>query len=273
MDRRALEIGWRLTRAMADLCPQPRPGLGWSLHRLDSYRPGLRPSASAVFGLADGELGVLAVAPDGPAAQAGVREGDVVLGFGAARFDGANRAIAVTADHAPLAADLERIEAEIQPAPVAVRVWRDGRALDLIVTPALHCPWPVQIEPSPRLYAASDGQRVAVSSAMAAQAARDDDLAFVIAHELAHALHPPEPGSARRNTRAREQAADRLGLILTARAGYDTSGVGDFMRALGRLTVRLPLDPHPPSRERAAALDRLHLEIETARGEGRTLTP
>lgn len=274
-DRRVLAIGWRLTEAMTDLCGNARPGLGWTLHNLDQYRPGLRDDVRSAFGLEAGDLGVLALAPEGPAARAGVREDDVILGFGPVRFENARRTVSPTADHAPLAADLRVIEARTASAPVAVRVRRAGRTVDLVVVPRRHCPWPVQVETSPRLFAASDGVRVAVSSAMADHAARDDDLAFIVAHEMAHNLRRPAETGARRGSRAREVEADRIGLILAARAGYDTSGAGDFMIAIERrVGPRLPwFDGHPPTAERAAALNRLHLWIEAERRAGRPLRP
>lgn len=272
-DRRVLAIGWRLTETMADLCADARPGLGWTLHNLDQYRPGLRSSVASTFGLRDGDLGVMALAPDGPAARAGVREDDVVLGFGDRRFDAA-RATAGTADHAPLAEALGQIETETaSAASVTVHVRRHGRAVALVLRPRAHCPWPVQVETSPRLFAASDGARVSVSSAMADYAARDADLAFVIAHELAHNLRRPEETGARRGSRAREEAADRAGLILAARAGYDTSGAAAFMTRLGRTLGRGLFDGHPPTQARADALSRTHDWIEGERRAGRPLRP
>ena len=273
-DRRALTVGWRLAEAAADLCRDARPGPGWSLHLLDQYRPALRPAAAAAFGLGPGELGVLAVAPDGPAARAGIREGDVILAFGPLRFD-RRRAVTPGADPAPLTQAVRSIESATGRAPVAVRVRRGGRVLDLTLTPRVHCPWPVQVEPSDRFYAAADGARVAVSSPLADFARSDDDLAFVIGHEMAHNLRRPSETGSRRGSRAREAEADRIGLILAARAGYDTAGAGRFVTAAGRRGgPRLPwFDGHPPAAERAAALDRLHLWIMAERRAGRPLRP
>jgi len=271
-DRRVLTIAWRLSEAAADLCGDAGPGWGWTLHNLDQYRPGLRPAAASVFGLSDGDLGVMALAPDGPAARAGVREGDVVLSLGRRRFD-AVRPTTRQADHAPMAEALRDIEAETAPAPIPVRIRRQGRVVDLVVRPRDHCSWPVQVEPSSRLFAASDGVRISVSSALVDHAVRDDDLAFVIAHEMAHNLRRPEDVGARRGSRAREEAADRTGLILAARAGYDTSGAAAFVTRLGRILGRRPFDGHPPTPARAAALERLHVWIAAERQAGRPLRP
>ena len=273
-DRRVLAVGWRLAEAAAELCGDARPGLGWSLHDLDQYRPGLRAAAASVFGLGPGELGVLAVAPDGPAAQAGAREGDAVLAFGSLSFD-RPRQTSSQADSAALIRATTAIAAATTAAPVTVRIRRGAQATDLTVRPRLHCPWPVQVETSTRLYAASDGVRVAISSALADLARRDDDLAFVIAHEMAHNLRRPAETGGRRGSRAREVEADRIGLILAARAGYDTSGAGRFVMTVGRRAGPRPpwLDGHPSAAERAQALERLHLWIEAERRAGRPLRP
>jgi hypothetical protein len=52
-------------------------------------------------------------------------------------------------------------------------------------------------------------------------------------------------------------------MILAARAGYDTSGAGDFVRSLGRISWfgRFGWGAHDAPAVRAAALDRLHDEI------------
>jgi len=271
-DRRVLNIAWRLSETAAALCDDARPGLGWTLHNLDQYRPGLRPAVASAFGLTDGDLGVMALAPDGPAARAGVREGDVVLSFRHRRFDAA-RTTTRQADYAPMAMALHDIEAEAVAAPIPVRVRRHGQVIDLVVRPRDHCSWPVQVEPSSQLFAASDGVRISVSSALTDYAVRDDDLAFVIAHEMAHNLRRPEDAGARRGSRAREEAADRAGLILAALAGYDTSGAAAFVTRLGRSQGRRLFDGHPPTPARAAALERLHVWIVAEQRAGRPLRP
>lgn len=277
LDRRVLSIGWRLSESAAELCaPLARPGMGWSLHTLRQYRAGLRPIAGRVFALDFDQLGVLALAPGGPAAQAGIREDDVVIAFGSVSImlEGEWHPEA-RAEYGAVESALARIESVATLSPISVQLLRDGRQLTVTVHPRLHCPWPIDVTTAQELAAAADGRRISISSGLAEFAQRDDDLAFIVAHELAHNLRRSAETRTRRGSRAREMEADRIGLVLAASAGYDTSGAGAFMIEVGRrVGPRLPwLDGHPPTAERAATLERLHLWIEAERRAGRPLRP
>lgn len=272
-DERALAVGWRLAVAAAPLCDGGRPGLGWVLHGLDQYRPGLRDAAQQVFGLAPGRIGVLALAPDGPADRAGVRRDDLLIAFAGRPV--ASGASPTRADYSGVADALAAVEAATQAGPIAVRVLRAGREVDLTLHPRPHCPWPVQVEPSNAISAGADGRRVSISSGLVRKAGRDDELAFILGHEMAHNLRRPEETGDRARSRAREVEADRIGLILAARAGYDTAGTADFVRRLGRETGWRPpwFGGHPPPERRAQALERTQAWIEARRRAGAPLNP
>lgn len=272
-DRRVLATGWRLSHAAAELCPDARPGLGWALHALPQYRPGLREAVAREFHLPPGRMGVMAVAPDGPAARAGVIENDVLLSV-----NGRSVVVEQTdgpADYASLAAALDGIEARTGDGPLDVQILRGGRTVALTVQPQRQCPWSVQVEPSPHISARADGRRIAISTGLVARTHTDHELAFVLAHEMAHNLRRPDPKGPGARSRAREAEADRIGLILAGRAGYETAGVGEFVRRLGREAGWRPpwFDDHPTPRRRAEALDREHARIEALRQEGLPLTP
>src|SRR5690606_29253390 len=79
MDQRVARVAWRLSQANAELCPIVRQSAGWALHSANQYSMELRPYAEAAFGL-NGDLpGVLSVPEGSPAAQAGLRQGDLIL--------------------------------------------------------------------------------------------------------------------------------------------------------------------------------------------------
>jgi len=146
---------------------------------------------------------------------------------------------------------------------VPLRVARGSELLDLEIRAIPRCAWSVQIVSSQAIAASADGRTIAISSRLANHATRDDDLAFVIAHEMAHNLQRQQPDFNERRQVDREREADRVGLILSARAGYDTSGAGDFVRRLARTSwsARWGWGSHDAPAARAVALDRLHWEI------------
>src|SRR3546814_10391770 len=83
-------IGYRLATANAPLFDRQEPGLGLLLHTPDQYARDVRGEAIRHFRFA-GLVGVEAVLPGSPAATAGVRSDDTLLGIGAVRFKPADR--------------------------------------------------------------------------------------------------------------------------------------------------------------------------------------
>src|SRR3546814_4857600 len=74
-------IGYRLATANAPLCDRQESGLGLLLHTPDQYARDVRGAAIRHFRFA-GPVGVEAVLPGSPAAAAGVRRDDKLLGIG-----------------------------------------------------------------------------------------------------------------------------------------------------------------------------------------------
>ena len=242
LDRRVAGVAWRLARANADLCPVVRPRAGWSLQSAGQYGPELRPIAERRYGL-EGDLpGVLAAPPQSPAAAAGLGAGDLLLavdgqalqpgsGLGAESYDG-------------LQANIEVLDQAAVRGPVALRVRRDGVERAVTLRPVPACAYATQVEVTGTLRSRADGRHVFISDGMANLAGNDDELAFVLAHELAHAVleHRTDPAvtGARGEANARitlrrglslsaEADADRMGLYLLARAGFDPHAAVEFL--------------------------------------------
>jgi predicted Zn-dependent protease len=133
-------------------------------------------------------------------------------------------------------------------------------------------PWP------PNAFALPGGY-LFVTRGVLALANDEDELAAVIAHEMAHAAlrhHAGLQGALPSNPfalaivnpawvaayqRDQERAADRVGQGIATAAGYDPTGLDRFLRGLGQVERhlgaggRVPsfFDTHPPTVERAAA--------------------
>lgn len=254
-DRRVAEVAWRLATANEDLCPVVRPRAGWTLHAANQYGPALRASAEARFGL-EGDLpGLLATPAASPAALSGLGEGDVITAV-----DGAPLAVGAPASSGRfdgLQANLAVLDQAAAKGPLSLTVRRGGRERSVTVQPVAACAYVTEIETSEELMGRSDGRRVIISSRLAALARNDDELAFFLAHELAHAVleHRTSPGlvgtrgsannriSLRRGRSSSAEAdADTLGLYLLARAGYDPLAA---IEALTTYEATSPLNRFP----------------------------
>ncbi|MBU4040510.1 MAG: hypothetical protein KKG27_12195 [Alphaproteobacteria bacterium] len=287
LDQRVARVGWRLSAANAALCPAVRNSAGWLLHAASQYSPELRPHAVARFGL-DGDLpGLLAVPEGSAAARAGLRRGDLLLGVnGEALARGPGRRAAA---YEGVEANIRRLDLALAAGPVRIAFRRDGNDLSATVNPERACGYEVQLDPSDELNARANGERLFITTAMAGFAASDDDLALVLGHELAHHVlghrdwHEAEARGRQTQTvpalagspGGAERQADRVGLYLAARAGYDTAIAPAFWRRFGAYNwrVRYPQWGHPSAEARARALEAVQAEISALQASGRPLLP
>jgi len=118
----------------------------------------------------------------------------------------------------------------------------------------------------------TEGARMVVYSGMLRFAESDDELAIVLAHELAHELL-----GQKLSVENAESEADYLGLYLVARAGYDVTAATQFAKRLGA-EFPLALEQraghiHPISAARSIALADTLREIEGKLERGEPLEP
>src|SRR3546814_927767 len=224
-------IGYRLATANAPLCDRQEPGLGLLLHTPDQYARDVRGEAIRHFRFA-GLVGVEAVLPGSPAATAGVRSDDTLLGIGAVRFKPADRQ--AKAGTAALI-DATRAVMALPPArQLTLRLRRDGVDHDRSVTPIPACRSRFEVVLGNSFLAQADGELVQIGSRFLAD--YPQWVAAPIAHELAHnILRHRERLEAKgvnygllsgigRNVgyfRQTELEADILSVSLLANANYD----------------------------------------------------
>tara|TARA_R110002167_G_scaffold18451_6_gene69028 strand:- start:1847 stop:2854 length:1008 start_codon:yes stop_codon:yes gene_type:complete len=287
LDRRVAAVGYRLTTANVDLCASRRDVAGWTLHAASQYSDALRPIAEARFGL-EGDLpGVLAVASESPASKAGLAAGDLLIrvnGMALLRGDTSG-----PPTHDGLAGNVDRLDRALAGGPVTLEVRRGDTSRTVIMQPVVACSSVFQVDPSDEYNARADGKGVFISSTMAAYAASDEDLAMILGHELAHNVlqhHPsPEPLGEPHDIpatalppgdlRTAERDADRVGLYLAVRAGFDMTGAPAFLRRFGadNWRVRYAQIGHASAEVRARALEDTQAEIAAQRAAGQPLRP
>ena len=278
-DLRLAIIGERLAVSNAALCRDRKPWLGMVIHTAEQYQPAVRADARAAFGFTSA-VGVEAVAPEGPAARAGVKADDALLAIAGQPLpqklpdDGA-RATTATRDAT------ERLIARLpESAPVALTVRRAQAERELRLTPQAGCRARFEIHFANE--AAADDEIVQIGARFV-DALDDTWLPAVVAHELAHIIlrHRArmiaagvrygllaEFGKSGRLHAQAEQEADRLSVYLLANAGYDPLLPARFWRGPGKdfdgglFRSRI----YPDRRARAAML-----EEEAARLAGAAL--
>ncbi len=245
---RLVVIGERLSTAAARAgwCSGSQ-SLGWTLGDLGQYPKEVRQQVRAVWQLPVGAtLFVAAVAPDGAAARAGVTPGTAIT-----RINERNpmRHGFPYASRTALAASERVIDAALATGPLPVDVQSpDGvrRTVTLSGRPACDTRFEIDAEDEEQAYA--DGKIVQVTAGMAAFAVDDDELAAVVAHELAHNIlrHIARSRDAdlpnnytrylnrySRISRKMEEEADRLSVWLLANAGYDAAAPLAFWERFG----------------------------------------
>ena len=288
LDARVNAVGFRLSVANIELCPRSGPITGLLLHSESQYAVYLRAAAREDWQLRGDLPGVAAVAPDSPAAQAGLRVGDLLLSADGQPFlDGGP---VEDAGFEGLSGNLTRLADALDDGLAELVVQRDGQRLTLVLGSVTGCAYPFQLDPSADFYAKGDGERVFISSALAALSPLDDDLAVVLGHELAHNIldhraYFDEVGLARdvlgnwgvapwELARA-EREADRVGLYLSARAGYDPARAGPYWRMLSARLPQLRMVQwgHPSAGERIQSLESVAEEIAVLGQAGQPLIP
>lgn len=247
LDQRIADISWKLASASSDWCPERMNSIGVTVHNLAQYAPRYRQAAITSFGFVDGLPMLLAVANGGPADLAGIRQGDRLVAIDGVRFAATASPQSAKADYASIDAVMSRLENLPADSPAAVDLIRGNDAHRLTITPRTICRSRVEIVPSQEINASSDGFIVQIYGRLALWTKNDDELAIVVAHEMAHNILGHNAriknerietgilagfGSNGRKLRDFEREADRYGLYLAAQAGYDYRLAPDFWRRL-----------------------------------------
>lgn len=272
-DARVLAIATRIAQAARPWCAIRAPTPGWVLHHLSEYAPGLRDDLVAVYQL-DRGAGVVAIAEGSAAAAAGLEPGDTITHVNArslqpleaakGRRSGATRDIATQVEAA--------IEAELAKGPARLAVLRGGAPLTLTLDAPRLCPARVRMVTSERRNAFSDGRYAIFSSRLVRDTPRDDVLAALVAHELAHNFLGHDAEQRQRSDRPRkrdqEAEADAFALRLMVAAGYDPRAALDFWRGmLGFNPIQLiGLGSHHPKGKRLDAIRDELAAIEASPG-------
>jgi predicted Zn-dependent protease len=279
-DQRVADIAWRIASRNTHICPRLWASLGLSLQHVSQYQPTYRAAAQAAFGLNDSYPSILAVAEGSPAFAAGLKPNDTLRAINGADLASKSRGQTIAASYGAVSAAMAALEALTEQQAAALSIERDGQRLEVSVTPQNVCRSRVELAPGNAINANANGLVAQISGRLVDWIESDDELALVIAHEMAHNLlgHPKKLnekstlsglatsiGLAGRAQRQMELDADRMGIMMVARAGYNYKIAPDFW---ARLYSNAPLasffaTTHPTTRTRRENAQRVVDELNS----------
>lgn len=294
---RLYRVAYPLLGAAAPMCEgRHQPGFGYILLSRDDFSDDMRPAATRAFNLGSG-LRVLDVFPNTPAARAGIQPGDELVSVDNYRIS-ADRGMELR-----LNAFLKKGDPRT---PRRFTLLRNGRSVTTTVRPDTLCDYGLGINGAGEVNAMADGDNVIVTKGMMRFAETDQELALVVAHELAHntmkhidakrsnatggLILDVLAGAAGVNTQGLfsnigasaysqdfESEADYVGMYIMARAGLPLRGAADFWR---RMAAEHPASiasnhsaSHPASAERFVSLEQTINEIQSKQARHQPLLP
>jgi hypothetical protein len=269
---RLLTIGYRLSRANVQYCAQPDIITGITFHDIGSYDPRYRSVIISETNLGMG-FGILYIAPDSAAHNAGLNLDDEVIAINGINVtDFATQYIGAKGSYKRVGLFIENLDNALKQGPTTLTIKRHGEMADVSIIPEKGCGGSVVYINKNNLNAWSDGRYIAVTPEMLKLTSNDSELAFVIAHEMAHnILHHAELlkgistlfaqfgiGSSR--IKITEIQADDKAIDLMINAGFDINAPEIFLKKASRI---IPFDfatTHPGIDRRInivrAAIDR-----------------
>ena len=281
----------------AELCKgQARNLLGFTAKNRWSYPGEYNEAAHVAFGM-DERLQVTSVLAGSGAARAGLQNGDVLLAAAGKPLPTGKNALSEAGSI------FGKIIATQASLPMTIARRDNERQIAIPVTRA--CAFAIELGNADNVNAYADGSRVLVTRGMIQFARDDDELAFVLARTMAHNMlnHPviqrnqATIGSIIDNLRSiapdtslligsggikampadADAAADRLGIYLAARAGYDTSDAPAFWKRLAETHPATVLNGfsanHPALAQRLAAIDKANAEVKAKKSAKKPLVP
>ncbi|MBK7161809.1 MAG: M48 family metalloprotease [Sphingomonadales bacterium] len=239
-DLRLATVGYHLAKGSADYCRNKWRNPGWVLHDERQY-PDLG-LAHRVFTFRQ-PISIAAVVAGGPAHRAGLIAGDGLFGAdGSVVWYGPS-----PKRHQPSSERIDGLRDEFatrlsegRPIPFQIDTAK-GRRDFLLDSPAI-CASDFWVDARAKRDAGADGVRVRVTSGLIDYVLDDDELAAVVAHEMAHnlldhrSLIEAAKSGKTKVIKATEAEADRLSVWLMSNAGYDAEAAISFWQRYGKAT-------------------------------------
>jgi len=280
-----------------ELCKKnARNLLGFTAKNQFSYSSDFIQASHSLLGLGD-RLQVMGVLPGSGAEQAGVRHGDMLIAVdGNALPQGENAERAAAGILAPIVTSRSKVRLTVARSEGQIM-------LDVPLTHA--CAFGIELGNTDNVTAYADGHRILITRGMMAAARTDEELAYVLAKEMAHnilahaerqrmsatiggiidnltRMHPDMStmvglSGVKPMPQNLDAMADKLALYMLARAGYGIDNAVPFWKRLAAqypptvLTGYVAL--HPATAYRTTVMEKTVKEIKTKQAARRPLLP
>lgn len=261
-------IGYRLSVANASLCDKHAMLSGLDLVNMADYDEGKR-SALGDLGLVGGSFLVVHVQEQSGAANAGLIAGDIIEAVGGKPMDSFYPELVMgRADYRRSALFSDFLSDSLRKGHNQISILRKGARLSIELAAQQGCDYQFVLEPGERTNAWSDGKSVAITTRLLQVARNDSELAFAVAHEMAHNIlghaNKFESGASLAEklgigAKARREAefdADALAVTLMMAGGYEVSASLDYMDLLAKLNPLYIPTTHPSFAARKNELEK-----------------
>lgn len=244
-ETRLASVGYRISTANSHTCSAPTMMSGLVAHDLTQYPATGRLAVSRAFSLNEG-IGVVGIVKGSGADRAGLRIDDEILVVGGRSVEDPAAWTQKTPSYDRMDRFTATLSASAQGGTTELLVRRQGQLLRLMLTTRPGCGGSVKYVDSSNINAWSDGRHVVLNAGIVSLAQSDDELAFVIAHEMAHNIlgHIDPSANAPRRLfgrvfgesvpRSTESQADSAAVHLMRRGGYAPQGGLDFLTTARR---------------------------------------
>jgi hypothetical protein len=281
----------------AELCTRhARNLLGFTAKNRYSYPGSYNEAAHRVLDMGE-RLQVTNVLVGSGAAKAGLRQGDELVAAAGTPLPPGRTALSQAG---AIFGPIVRKQASL---PLTIE--RSGKTRDLTVPVTRACAFGIELGNADNVNAYADGQRIMLTRGMMGATQNDDELAYVLAHTMAHNMlgHAASQrnastiggiienltnispdtsmligsGGIKAMPATQDAAADRLAVYLLARAGYRTDRVAAFWQRFAASYPASVLNGHtanhPALAQRIAAIDRAVAEVNAKKADNKPLTP
>lgn len=295
LQNRLRRVDFAVRAANVDLCKEKAPGVGFMAMNLNSAPHEYRAAYARLYGVTS-QITVISVVVGSPAERAKLAVGDRIVSVNGKIIETGSSGRSQVAE----------LIAESKGLPLNMTVRRGGGPVPVELSPRMICNYPTFLRNDDSVNAFADGSRIIVTSGLMRFAETDDELAFVIGHELAHntmghiksktgniilggivgAILTGLSGVNFTNMMMQvgvlafsqefEAEADYVGVYYAARAGYDTRKAAYFWRRMAAAHPRaigLQGTTHPSSAKRFLAVEAATREVAGKRGRGEPLVP